>query len=358
MNASPDLTIVIPSRNEMFLARTIQDVLEHAELNTEVIAVLDGAWADPPIPDHERVTLIYHPVSIGQRAACNEAAAMARSKYVMKLDAHCSMAQGFDRVLLADMQDDWTVVPTMRNLWAFDWVCECGSRHYQGRAPTTCTGCDKPKYRRNKNWPHSGSKESYYVCLNCGRGVFQVKRPYECVGCGNPRYHREMIWIAKANPASTSYSFDTEPHFQYFDEFESRPEGIGDITPTMSLQGSCFMMTKAKWFELNVCDEAWGSWGSQGIEVAVKTWLSGGSVMVNRKTYYAHLFRTQGGDFGFPYPLPGSQAEHAKQQAREMFKAWDKAIHPLSWLVEKFWPVPYWMVEDLAELKQSEAING
>jgi len=33
----------------------------------------------------------------------------------------------------------------------------------------------------------------------------------------------------------------------------------------------------------NICDEEFGSWGSQGLEVAIKTWLSGGKVMVSHK---------------------------------------------------------------------------
>lgn len=303
-----DLSILIPARNEMFLARTIADVLEHSEADTEIIVILDGAWADPPIPDDERVTLVYHSQSIGQRAACNEAAKLARGKYLMKLDAHCAMAQGFDKVMLADMRDDWTIVPIMRNLWAFSWVCANGHERYQSP---------------------SGS----------------------CKECGAPTTI-DIRWIAKDRVQSTSYCFDPEPHFQYFREFAKRPEGQGDITPTMSLQGSCFVMTKERWFAMNVCDESWGSWGSQGIEVAVKTWLSGGAVMCNHKTWYAHLFRTQGGDFGFPYTLPGSQVEHAKGKARELFQGFPEQIHPLSWLVKKFWPVPGWSDADL------EAING
>ena len=34
-----DLSILIPARNEIFLTRTIQDILEHVEGNTEVIVV-------------------------------------------------------------------------------------------------------------------------------------------------------------------------------------------------------------------------------------------------------------------------------------------------------------------------------
>ena len=37
-----DLSILIPARNEEFLNRTVQDILENIEGNTEVIVVLDG----------------------------------------------------------------------------------------------------------------------------------------------------------------------------------------------------------------------------------------------------------------------------------------------------------------------------
>lgn len=104
------------------------------------------------------------------------------------------------------------------------------------------------------------------------------------------------------------------------------------------------MLTKKKYFELDICDESFGSWGSQGIEVAVKTWLSGGRVVINQKTWQAHCFRTQGADFSFPYALSGRQVERAKQRARDLFfeNKWEKQIYPLSWLIEKFKPVPGW----------------
>lgn len=80
------------------------------------------------------------------------------------------------------------------------------------------------------------------------------------------------------------------------------------------------------------------------MEVAVKTWLSGGRVLVNKKTWYAHMFRTQGGDFGFPYPITGSQVDRARKVSREILQAnkYEKAVHPFEWLLEKFRPVPDW----------------
>ncbi len=112
------------------------------------------------------------------------------------------------------------------------------------------------------------------------------------------------------------------------------------------------MLTRQKYWELEICDEKFGSWGSQGIEVACKTWLSGGRVIVNQRTWYAHLFRTQGGDFGFPYPQSGNKIDFAKQYARDLFfnNRYNKAIYPLSWLVKKFWPVKGWTEEDLKKI--------
>src|SRR5690606_36130889 len=119
------LTVIIPGRNEEFMVRTIQDVLENVEAETEIIAVLDGYLPDSALPYDERVSVIYNPVAVGQRAAANQAAKIARGKYLMKLDAHCAMDKGFDRKMLEAFKetgDNVTMVPLMRNLHAFDWV--------------------------------------------------------------------------------------------------------------------------------------------------------------------------------------------------------------------------------------------
>jgi len=259
------LSIVIPARNEMFIKQTVENIIANVRGETEVIVVLDGYWPEDRLVDDTRLTIVHFGESIGQRAATNVAVKLSKAKYIMKCDAHCSFDEGFDVKMMKEMQDNWTMVPIMYNLHAFDWFCKkCGNREYQGITPTSCPKCDN---------------------------VLD--------------FERAIVWKEKRNPESTSYCFDPEPHFQYFKEFKQRPEGKGMLTETMSLQGSCFMLTKDKYWELNICDEEFGSWGSQGIEVAVKTWLSGGRVIVNHNTWYAHMFRTKGGDFGFPYPISG-----------------------------------------------------
>ena len=299
-----DLSVIIPARNEMFLGLTIENLLKNIRGNTEIIYVLDGYDKPiPEIPNAPNITMIGHTTSVGQRAACNEAARLSQAKYIMKVDAHCSFDEGFDIKMMDKMQDDWTMVPIMYNLHAFNWICEDGHERYQGL---------------------SGP------CEKCGKST-----------------KKDILWKARFNRKSTAYRFDNTLHFQYWNSLKKRPgykeqlEKTG-ITETMSLQGSCFMLTRDKYFELNICDEGHGSWGQQGTEVSCATWLSGGKVKVNHNTWYAHMFRTQGGDFGFPYANPGITT--ARKYSKDLWfnGKHKKQIHPLSWLIDKFDPVPDW----------------
>ena len=145
---------------------------------------------------------------------------------------------------------------------------------------------------------------------------------------------RDRVWIAKKSPQSTSYRFDKDLHFQYFGEYKKKQKG--QLVESMSLQGSFFLLTREKYWELNICDEGHGSWGQQGTEVACKTWLSGGRVIINKNTWYAHMFRTQGGDFGFPYPNPGGQKARDYSKRLWLENNWPLAIHKLDWLTKKF----------------------
>lgn len=96
-----ELSIIIPARNEEFLSLTIENVLKNTSEKTEIIAVLDGAWAEPPVADNPRVRLIHHAQSIGQRAAINEAARLSDATYICKLDAHCQVSKGFDAAMMS-----------------------------------------------------------------------------------------------------------------------------------------------------------------------------------------------------------------------------------------------------------------
>jgi len=308
------LSILIPARNEVFLKDTIEDILRNKEGNTEVIAILDGAWANPPIEDHPDVTLIYLPEAVGQRAATNLACSMSRSKYVMKLDAHCAFDKGFDRKLMETWQDDWTtVVPAQYNLHAFNWKClKCGKEWYQGQTPTFCCSDQKGKIQNTD--------------------------------CDGKEFEKVMKWKRRNGTLTCKWYFDSEKlKFGYWPRSDLKDKKAKTPIETMSLLGACWMIKREDYWRLNICDEEHGSWGQQGTEIACKTWLSGGKLICNRVTWFAHMFRTQGGDFGFPYKQSSKQVSHARNYSDWLFRKgnWDLAVHDLEWLVKKFNP-PTW----------------
>lgn len=115
------LSVIIPARNELFLPQTIDDIFTKATGEIEVIAILDGYWPDPPLVDRPGLILIHKGAAQGMRSGINAAAGVATGKYLMKCDAHCMFAEGFDEVLKADCEDNWLVIPTRYSLDAENW---------------------------------------------------------------------------------------------------------------------------------------------------------------------------------------------------------------------------------------------
>lgn len=312
MSRSKELSIIIPGRNEQFMFHTVDDVLAHTSEDTEVIAVCDGYWPDPGLVDHPRLQIIHFSESVGQRAATNYGAALSRAKYIMKLDAHCSVEDGFDVKLLADMQPDMTMIPSMHRLHIFDWGCsECGEREYQGT------------------------------------------KPQKCKVCNGTEFYMHIVWQPRFQyPPTVSWRFDKELHFQYWREHHKRPEVAEQVASglleTMSCIGCCFLMERERFWQLGGMDEAHGSWGQYGTELACKAWLSGGRMVTSLKTWMAHLFRTgnfgKNGESSWPYPIDQRKIDAARKYSRELWlkDKWPGAKRKLSWLIDHFKPIPDW----------------
>ena len=115
----PKVSVMIPTRNERFLQETVTDILNNAG-DVEVIVHLDGYWPDPPLVGDKRL-IVVHRKRCGMRAGINAMAAIARGDYLMKVDAHCSFAPGFDEVLADNCADNWIVVPRRYSLDAETW---------------------------------------------------------------------------------------------------------------------------------------------------------------------------------------------------------------------------------------------
>jgi len=298
------------------MRNTVEDVLNHSGDETEVIAIADGGWPEPVLQDHPRLQVIHFTTPVGQRAATNAGARLSTAKYILKLDAHCSVDDGFDVKMLKDMQPDWTMIPRMYRLHAFDWRCQ-----------------------------------------ECGHGVYQGSKPEKCEECGHADLYMHMVWEPRWKVGPTvAWRFDTAMHMQYWNAYHKRPEiqeqAKTGVIETMSCVGCCFLMERERFLGLGGMDEGHGSWGQYGTELACKAWLSGGKMVTSMNTWFAHLFRTgnfaRNGESTFPYPLSQKDVEAARGYSRDLWlnNRWPLAVRPLSWLVDHFAPVPDWSDEE------------
>lgn len=278
MNIVPSVSIIIPSRNEIYLEKTIKSLLESARGEIEIIAVLDGYWEKKPVED-PRVTYIHLGKPFGMRNAINTGVAMAKGKFILKCDAHCLFAEGFDIELAKYIRPDWVVVPRRKRLDAINWCIQ-----------------------------DVGKADVDYEYL-CYPGID-----------GSTGLHG-MIWEARAKERKNFL-----------------------VDNNMSAQGSCWFMSKDYFKFLELEDEEnYGTFNHEFQEIGLKCWLSGGQVVTNKKTWYAHLHKNKETG-GRGYSLDGTQLEKGTAYTNRWLTntAWHKQTLPFSWLIEKFWPVPGW----------------
>lgn len=129
------LSVIIPARNEPYLTKTVNDVFEKARGSVEVIVCLDGGdWPDGWAETSERyagkLITIYRGKSLGMRDAINRMAAIASGDFLMKTDAHCAFAKGFDETMKAACGERTIAVPRRYRLNGEKWA-----RLRDGRPP-------------------------------------------------------------------------------------------------------------------------------------------------------------------------------------------------------------------------------
>ena len=115
------LSVIIPSYKDPLLHKTVGSLLENAEGEVEVIAVLDGYWTSQPLINDRRVKIIHLGKNRGMRGAINAGVAIARGEFLMRTDEHCLFAKGYDTVLTRDCQPNWIITPRRYFLDAEKW---------------------------------------------------------------------------------------------------------------------------------------------------------------------------------------------------------------------------------------------
>jgi len=297
------VSIIIPAKNEIFLNQTIKGILDNARGDIEIIVNLDGYWPTEftvtsgeikgttyhqEMINDPRVNYIHRGQGRGMRSGINATASIATGEYLLKSDAHCMYDEGFDLKLKADMQPNWIVIPRRKRLDAENWA------------------------------------------------ILDVGKPdvdYEFLSSPSHDGAKGQVWNERIK------------------ERLNKPEY--DIDEDLSFQGSCWFMTKDYfWNQLEGMQiEGYGEFVREAQELGLKCWLSGGQVMVNKKTWYAHLHK--GKITGRMYFIDKFGMMDGEKYCDDYWfnNRYPKAIHDLAWLIEKFSPVPGWTPELIESIR-------
>jgi glycosyltransferase involved in cell wall biosynthesis len=280
-----DVSVIIPARNEVFLTPTIEDLVKNARADTEIIAVLEGYWPERMV-EADNVHYVHFTDPRGMRGAINAGAALARGKYLMKLDGHCAVDEGYDAKLMEGLEEDWIAVPRRESLNPEEW---------------------RPRRKKHIDY--------MFLCY-----------PDDPNDFGGPSL-KGKIWRDLNN---------------------SRERMELDIDDLMSAQGSCWFMHRDYFYWLDLMDEVnYGHFSNEFQEIGLKCWLSGGRVIRNKRTWYAHLHK--GRKHGRGWPLGKSVLRKGAAFTNRWMdgRNWRKQDRDIRWMVDKFWPVPTWPEESV-----------
>lgn len=107
------------------------------------------------------------------------------------------------------------------------------------------------------------------------------------------------------------------------------------IDETMVFQGSCWLMSRKHWKWLGgLQEEGYGTFTQEPIEIALKTWLGGGKVMINKNTWYAHKHRK----FKRTVGINGEEVEKGNTYSKDYWlnNRWKKRLYDFNWLLRRF----------------------
>ena len=300
MQQKIDLTVVIPNYNSPFTNKTMQGVLDNAGCEVEVVVNVEEKWPEPLIEDG-RVHYIHHSAPIGMRAGINACVALAKGKYIMKLDDHCLVSKDFGKILIdSHTADNVVQVPRRYALDAENWKIE---------------------ERTDRKYP-----------------VDYMSLCYPQLGKQHDDGFHGIEWRQRR---------------------EDRKDPQYDIDDLPTFQGSCYFMTRSHFVDFlgGLHEEGYGQFSQEAQEISLKTWLGGGAVKVNKKTNYSHLHK--GNRYGRFYKMPGGTVEGSNWSSIHWINDEEPNMkYPFRWFInEKFPGMPEWTPDWEQKLRDSGQIK-
>lgn len=287
------VSIMIPARNEPWLRQTVDDIFNKATGDIEVIVILDGYWPDPILADRPNLTIIHHSEAKGMRVALNTAAAIANGEYIMKVDAHCMFGEGFDEELQKENRCEygWIAIPSRWSLNAEKW-----SRNY-------------------------GPIEYEYVTY-----------PYEPDNQFGDGLHGKK-WLGESGRSKSR-----RPSEYFWMERAKADIKIDDI---QTWQGSCWFTQKQWFYDIGGMDLQFTNIHQEAQELGFKAWLSGGRLIINKHTWYAHWHKPSN-QRGYRLSRRAMRETQSRSTWYWMNDKWPGQTRKMEWYIDKFWPIPGW----------------
>jgi len=288
------VSILIPARNEPFLYKTVQDIVTKATGDIEIIVAFDG---EPytPLPNYENLIRL-ELQQMGTKPILNIAAKKASGKYLLKTDAHCMFAEGFDETLQADMEDNWVVMPRFYVLNAEKWEWQDARFYDYFKLPCPLTDPRMFRFQAGGHWPER-TRERLSIPID-----------------ENMKLHGSSFFMSK----------DFYIHC------------LGGLNSMGA-----------------------GTWSGEDIEISLKTWLGpwDGKVMVNKNTWYAHMHKGREHPRGWNVSYSDINSSYLWTAHYWMANEWAERKHDIEWLIDRFSPIPTWP-ENWKDLYEEWKRNG
>lgn len=225
------LSIIIPCWHDPYVVKTIEDILKNSGLGSalEVIAVFDGFVPDFKLVEDPRVRYVFLGKNRGMRGAINAGVAVSRGEFIGRLDEHCSFGDRFDAILVNDCKPNSIISPRRYFLDPVNWK------------------------------------------VMVDEGFVDYER----------------LDIQKVT--DTVRKFAGKPWDRRTKERMDIP-----VDENQAIQGSFWVMPR-KWWDEHIKElqtEGYGPLIQDSVEVCMKTWKAGGSLLIDKNTWYAHKHRS------------------------------------------------------------------